>query len=89
MTTLTTETQGSGSIPSASTHTSSSTGSDISLSTPNQGPLGQDDSFFGFGDINFDFLNAFTLLGDEELGFEQGGLMENLIQLQGEDDRKI
>jgi len=34
-----------------------------------------------FPEINLDFLDdAFTMLGDEEIGYDQGGLLDNILQ---------
>ncbi|KAK0622600.1 hypothetical protein B0T14DRAFT_426607 [Immersiella caudata] len=42
-----------------------------------EGTVQSDDVFGGF---DFDFLDAFTMLGDEELRYDQGGLLENILQ---------
>lgn len=33
-----------------------------------------------FHELNFDFLDAFTMLGDEELRYDDGGLLDNILQ---------
>ncbi|KAK4444367.1 nicotinate-nucleotide diphosphorylase [Podospora aff. communis PSN243] len=37
-----------------------------------------------FNGFNFDFIDAFTMLGDEELRYDQGGLMDNILQQEGD-----
>ena len=36
-----------------------------------------------FHELDFDFLDAFTMLGDEELRYDEGGLLDNILQPAG------
>jgi len=49
---------------------------DLSTENESQQHQAQQDNF---GDFNFDFLDAFTMLGDEELRYDQGGLLDNIL----------
>ena len=68
-------------LPSSLPHAEESLGQDTQESRiPEQETI--------LSDFNVNFLDAFTMLGDEELGFDQGGLMENLLQQQEPDNSK-
>jgi hypothetical protein len=62
----------------------SAPGTQAALSSENQSQQHQGDNFAQddilFSGLNFDFLDAFTMLGDEELCYDQGGLLDNIMQ---------